>query len=408
MRTHQTRPPHRSTSTCGVPDGTTMQLHPAPTSRAGTARPTRSRLAWADNLKLVLVVGVIVGHATMAWTGVGNWVFEEPHLREPLLTLLIVVSMVGAAFAMPLFFLLAGAFTPASLARKGPARFLADRTLRLGVPVVFYVVLLSPIIEYADPDAAGWDRGFLAFTWHIWWPPAWGPTWFLVVLLAFSALYVAIRTLAPRHAPGTSSLHVWHLLVLGVALTLACYLVRIWVPIGEEPMPLRFALAQSPGWVLGFVLGVLGGERGWFDPLDPVFARRIRHASWAALAVFPVVFGSLLATGVDLDLLAGGGTPLSLLTAATEATLIVTVPFWVLDVFQRRLDHQGQFARTAGRAAFAAFVLHQLVLVGLVLATHSLLWPPEVEYLLVSTLGVAGAFGLALLLLRVPGVARIV
>jgi glucans biosynthesis protein C len=173
-------------------------------------------------------------------------------------------------------------------------------------------------------------------------------------------------------------------------------------------MPLRFALAQSPGWVLGFVLGVLGGERGWFDPLDPVFARRIRQASWAALAVFPVVFGSLLATGVDLDLLAGGGTPLSLLTAATEATLIVTVPFWVLDVFQRRLDHQDQFARTAGRAAFAAFVLHQLVLVGLVLTTHSLLWPPEVEYLLVSALGVAGAFGLALLLLRVPGVARIV
>jgi glucans biosynthesis protein C len=385
-----------------------MQLHPVPPPRAETPGRTGTRLAWADNLKVVLVIGVIVGHATMAWTGVGNWVFEEPHLREPLLSLLVVVSMVGAAFAMPLFFLLAGAFTPRSLERKGPARFLADRTIRLGVPVVFYVILLSPVIEYADPEAAAWDRGFLAFTWHIWWPPAWGPTWFLVVLAAFSALYVAIRTLVPQRPHSPSSLHVWHLLALGVGLAVACFLVRIWVPIGEEPMPLRFALAQSPGWVLGFALGVLGGERGWFDPLDPVFARRIRHAAWGALTVFPVVFGALLATGVDLDLLAGGGTPLSLLTAATEATLIVTVPFWVLDLFRRRLDHQGRLARTAGRAAYSAFVLHQLVLVGLVLATHSVPWAPEVEYLLVSALGVAGAFGLALLLLQAPGVARIV
>jgi glucans biosynthesis protein C len=383
-----------------------MQLQPAPTSRA--TRRTTPRLAWADNLKVVLVIGVIVGHATMAWTGVGNWVFEEPRLREPLVSLLVVVSMMGAAFAMPLFFLLAGAFTPPSLERKGPARFLTDRIVRLGVPVVFYVVLLSPVIEYADPEAAGWDRGFVAFTWHIWWPPAWGPTWFLVVLLVFSVLYVAIRTLVPRRAHGPSPLRVRHLLALGVGLAVACFLIRIWVPIGEEPMPLRFALAQSPGWVLGFVLGALGGERGWFDPLDPVFARRTRHAAWGALAVFPVVFGALLATGVDLDLLAGGGTPLSLLTAATEATLIVTVPFWILDLFRRRLDHQGRLGRAAGRAAFAAFVLHQLVLVGLVLATHALPWAPEIEYLLVSTLGVAGSFGLALLLLRIPGVARVV
>jgi glucans biosynthesis protein C len=383
-----------------------MQLQPAPTSRA--TRRTTPRLAWADNLKVVLVIGVIVGHATMAWTGVGNWVFEEPRLREPLVSLLVVVSMMGAAFAMPLFFLLAGAFTPPSLERKGPARFLTDRIVRLGVPVVLYVVLLSPVIEYADPEAAGWDRGFVAFTWHIWWPPAWGPTWFLVVLLVFSVLYVAIRTLVPRRAHGPSPLRVRHLLALGVGLAVACFLIRIWVPIGEEPMPLRFALAQSPGWVLGFVLGALGGERGWFDPLDPVFARRTRHAAWGALAVFPVVFGALLATGVDLDLLAGGGTPLSLLTAATEATLIVTVPFWILDLFRRRLDHQGRLGRAAGRAAFAAFVLHQLVLVGLVLATHALPWAPEIEYLLVSTLGVAGSFGLALLLLRIPGVARVV
>jgi glucans biosynthesis protein C len=386
-----------------------MQLHAAPPVRSETARRhARTRIAWPDNLKVVLVTGVIVGHATMAWTGVGNWVFEEPHLREPLLSLMVVLSVIGASFAMPLFFLLAGAFTPSSLERKGAARFLTDRVVRLGVPVAFYVVLLSPIIEYADPEAAGWDRGFLAFTWHIWWPPAWGPTWFLVVLLAFSALYAGARTLVPRRVASPVALRLWHLLALGVVLAIVSYLVRIEVPLGEEPMPLRFALAQAPGWIVGFVLGVLGGERGWFDPIEPVLARRVRHAAWVALVSFVVVFGAILATGADLDDLAGGGTWLSLLAAVAEAALVVTVPLWVLDLFRRRLDHQGRLARAAGRAAFAAFVLHQLVLVGLVLATRSVPWAPEVEYLLVSVLGVAGSFGLAWFLIRrVPGMGRI-
>ncbi len=37
-----------------------------------------SRYAFADNLKLLLVIGVIVGHATMAWTENEVWVLEEP------------------------------------------------------------------------------------------------------------------------------------------------------------------------------------------------------------------------------------------------------------------------------------------------------------------------------------------
>lgn len=56
---------------------------------------------------------------------------------------------------------------------------------------------MSPVIEYVDPENAGWTEGFWAFTRHIWWPPAPGPTWFLGVLLAFSAVYAVVRTIWP-------------------------------------------------------------------------------------------------------------------------------------------------------------------------------------------------------------------
>jgi len=86
-----------------------------------------SRSAYADNLKVCLVVGVIVAHVTMAWTGLGTWVFDEPHVREPLLTIATLLAVIGSLFGMALFFLVAGVFTPRSLARKGLGRFLADR-----------------------------------------------------------------------------------------------------------------------------------------------------------------------------------------------------------------------------------------------------------------------------------------
>jgi hypothetical protein len=60
------------------------------------------------------------------------------------------------------------------------------------------------------------------------------------------------------------------------------------------------------------------------------------------------------------------------------------------------------------RAAFAAFVIHKVVLVGLVLASRQVPWPPEDEYVAVGVLGVFGSFAVGTLLLRLPGVSRVV
>jgi len=375
--------------------------------RQGSARPEmRSRYAYADNLKLVLVVGVIVAHATMAWTGVGTWVFDEPHIREPLLTLAILLEAIGALFGMALFFFIAGVFTPRSLARKGPGRFLADRLIRLGVPMVFFMLVLSPIVEYADPDSAGWNKGFAAFAIHIWWPPVPGPTWFLGVLLLFSAVYAVVRTVWPQRTNSPAPPHPWQLVTAASVIAAASYAVRFVVPLGEERWHL--ALGQAPAWVVGFALGALAAERGWLHPLEPLVARRVRVAAWTALAGCVVVIGVASAMGTDIDDFGGGGTWQSLVICVLEGALVVTMSLWLVDLFRRRFDHQSPLAREMGRAAFAAFVVHQVVLVGLVLASRQVPWSPEVEYAAVGLLGVIGSFAVGSLLVRLPGVSRVV
>jgi hypothetical protein len=356
---------------------------------------------YADNLKTLLVVGVIVGHVTMAWTGIGNWVFKEPQVGEPVMSFLSLFLIV-AMFGMAVFFFIAGMFTPRSLARKGPRKFLVDRTIRLGLPMILFILVMSPVIEYVDPDNAGWDQGFWAFTRFIWWPPAPGPTWFLGVLLLFSAVYAAVRTIRPV-SPARLPLRVRHLLMTIAVVAIASYVIRIFVPLGEELW--RLALGQAPGWVAGFTLGVLAAERGWL-PIKPEIVRAARRAAWVTYGTSALILG-FLATDQTAPDFAGGGAWQSLLVALFEGVLVVTMPFWLVDVFRRRFDHQGPLAREMSRSAFAAFLVHQLVLVGLVLVSRRTGWSPELNFFAVSLLGVAISFAFGSTLRRLPGMRRV-
>jgi fucose 4-O-acetylase-like acetyltransferase len=367
-----------------------------------------SRTVYADNLKVVLVSGVVVAHVTMAWTALqGAWVFSEPAVREPVLTVLRLATIVGALVGMPLFFLVAGVFTPRSLQRKGLHRYAVDRTLRLLVPSLLFVLVLTPPIEYLDPDAADWAGGFWAFFPHVWtlWPPAPGPTWFLGVLLAFSLLYGVARTLRPRPTSHPQPLRARQLVAVALAIALASYSLRIAVPMGHEVWHL--ALGQAPAWIAGFTLGVLGGERGWYRPIEARLARSVRRVGWAAMALC-VVFVAAVASTSELDVLFGGGSWQSLMLATLEGIIVVTVSLWLIDLFQRRFDHQGRIGAAMSRAAFAAFLVHQAVLVALVLASRHVASPPELKYLAVASLGVAMSFALGALLVRVPGLSRLV
>lgn len=271
--------------------------------------------------------------------------------------------------------------------------------------MIFFIIFLSPVIEYVDPDSAGWDRGFAAFALDIRWPPAPGPTWFLGVLLVFSIGYAVVRAMWPSRTSEAAPPRIWQLAAAAAIVAPVSYAVRFEVPLGVEVW--RLALGQSPAWLAGFTLGVLGGERGWFDPIDPSIARRMRQVAWIAVAGCVVFIGAAMATGADIDDFAGGGTWQSLVTATFEGVLVVGMPLWLMDLFRRRFDRQGELVRRASRAAYA-FVLHQLVLVGLVLATRWTPWPPETEYLTVAVLGVSGSFLLASLVMRIPGVSRFI
>lgn len=197
---------------------------------------------------------------------------------------------------MALMFFLSGLFVPSSLARKGSWKFLSDRLLRIGLPLVLAVIFLAPLAYYPAYRTTASDPGLYAY-WQHWlalpfWPS--GPQWFLGQLLAFNVFAGAMYRFVPgwdrplvRLAAFTGGNPVRFLVVL-VAISALAYvpLALAWSPFEWMNIgPVSFQLSRPLHYLVYFLAGVAVGtyglDRGLLD-CDGLLARR--WPAWLAAA----------------------------------------------------------------------------------------------------------------------------
>ncbi|HEX4757791.1 MAG TPA: acyltransferase family protein [Terracidiphilus sp.] len=145
-------------------------------------------------MRTVMTALVILHHTAITYGAVGGWFWNELKPSDaPSSLLLTLLCATNQASFMGFFFLLAGCFTPSSLERNGYARFIGDRFLRLGLPLLAFGFVLGPLIEAMVTFAEG--RGFWStFVW-LWNHKVFGndPLWFVQALLMFSLAYCLWR-----------------------------------------------------------------------------------------------------------------------------------------------------------------------------------------------------------------------
>jgi len=79
----------------------------------------------------------------------GSWYIHEGIVDLPVGFVYVFFLAANQAFFMGLLFLLAGYFTPSAYDRKGAGLFLADRALRLTIPIPVFIFLITPLMKYA-------------------------------------------------------------------------------------------------------------------------------------------------------------------------------------------------------------------------------------------------------------------
>ena len=229
------------------------------------------RIHYIDNLRWMTVSLLILFHAAIAYNtwGEANYIFFEE--VRPFAS---IVTFIDPWF-MPMMFLLAGVSSRFSLQKRGYVSFMRERLLRLGIPLIFGLLVMNPVLSFiADithngytggyfehytvyfsrfTDLTGYDGGFTL-----------GHFWFVLVLLVISFLSCPIIRLIPKSRKST--------IITGIALSVMSVAL----------FDVRFLGKPLLMFLCVYLLG-------YFVFSDRKFIKQLSRYKWTLTAVFLIV-----------------------------------------------------------------------------------------------------------------------
>jgi fucose 4-O-acetylase-like acetyltransferase len=368
---------------------------------------------YIDRLRSVMTVLVILHHTAITYGAPGGWFWTElKPSGTPASLLLTLFVTTNQAYFMGFFFLLAGYFTPASLERKGYARFIGDRFLRLGLPLLAFGLLLGPltaaIVNYAQGD--GFRDVFVA----LWRRREFinGPLWFAQALLIFSLGYCVWRALAgfalSRSERTTTAVPagIWWL-VSAFAVGAAGLAIRQFVPVGKNVFGLQ--LAYFAGYIFLFAIGIAAWRYDWLRQLSWKNARAGVIAAAIAWPLMPAAIALALAlNGPGKSNFAGGFTWPAIVYALWDPFVAWgLIAAWLL-VFRAYMNQPSGFSDWLNRRAYAVYIIHPPMLVGIALLLHGWAAPALIKFGVVGLLACTATWLISDPLVRLPGLRRVV
>jgi peptidoglycan/LPS O-acetylase OafA/YrhL len=327
-----------------------------------------------DTLRIVIVLGLVFFHAALVFDAGDDFYVKNAETTG----VTTVLAGFGVVWAMPLLFLVAGFGARHSLRKRGPGRFAVERLLRLGVPLVFATLTIVPLPQWlrlrAEPgyDESYWE--FLPRFFDVRFAPAdfpfvlrgevfeTGHLWFVVLLLAFSLMLVAVVVRLPQHvrrraveACATAAGRAGVVLLPAIPLAVVGALLGL-----EEGLAAWSRWAYLLFFLYGFVIAT-----------DERFGAAVRRHARVAAVLAVVAFGAsapgFITAGTDLFT---AMTPL-----AVVSRMLFSVSGWcclvaLLGLLDRpRSGPSGAPRETSAVAAYLAaaalpfYVLHQPIVV---------------------------------------------
>ena len=343
---------------------------------------------------------VISMHAAVTYSNVGGWYYKEQvQPGKPELFLFVTYQAFLQSFFMGLLFFVAGYFVPGAYDRKGPIRFLRDRAFRLGLPTLLYILILGPVTEYVANG--NWEGGpALGGT---------GPMWFCAALLIFCVVYAGFRLLSGgRKFEGLRAFPA-RFVVFGVIglIAVSSFFVRVPWPNGTSFYNMQFCYFSQ--YIVFFIAGTYAYRYSWLTTMSAAAGKW-----WGKLGIrgglllwFAVLFLGGAFSG-HADSYRGGWTGQSAGLCLFEALAGVGLSLGCIAIFRERWNRQGRWARFFSDNAFAVYVFHPPILVGITLLMAGIHWPPFVKFVLVTGVSVVVCYGLASFVFRrIPGLKKI-
>jgi len=369
-----------------------------------------SRLGYLDNLRVFLTILVVVFHTSIAYGASGSWILEDVDKSQINVTivLLTIFTAVCQSFFMGLFFFISSYFIPKSYDRKGTIRFIRDRLVRLGIPLLIYYFLIGPMtVWFAHFRSTQTVAEFYnVYVWSFR-ETFFGPAWFLEASIYFALLYVLFRFIFKRKPaikkpitfPSGKTL-------FGVAIGtgLIAFLVRLVYPTGEGPLELQ--LGYFPSYILLFIAGMIAQRNNWLEHIPQKLKNKWK---WSAICLIPgLPLGLVLTGALDGNMNFSGGLNVqAFLYAMWEPFVCIGIILSLLTWFQLRFNTINNFTKWLSNNAYTVYLIHPPIIVGWTIAFHGIALPAAIKWIIVSTLSVVICFIVASLIRLLPYAKRV-
>jgi len=359
------------------------------------------RLAWIDNLRVMVIITVVFLHSAVTYSGMGGWYYTENEKVDMVSTLFFAFFLTFTqAYFMSLLFMVSGYFSHLSLEKKDTMKFISGRLKRLGIPLLIYVFLIHPLavkLAYPDLDILEWYldgiKDFRFFSWT-------GPIWFVEALLIFTILYVFLRKAMLHSGLKISfSLTYINVALLILSITILAFILRLVYPIGTNFYNLQFGFFSA--YIIMFAFGIIAYSAGIFDKITFRDGKRwlfislgIGIPAWLMIIFFSgAMEGNMLIEG-------GMNWP-AFFYALWESFFCVTFIFALVGLFKYRLDISGRFQKFLSDNAFGVFVFHAPVLIGTSMILKNVEMQPIIKFFMVAIIAVSVSFSVSWIIRRV-------
>jgi fucose 4-O-acetylase-like acetyltransferase len=370
----------------------------------------KERTYYIDNIRVLLTILIVLHHLAITYGAPGGWYYQEGLPGFPSLLLYAMFTSINQAFIMGFFFLLSGYFTPGSYDRKGAGPFLEARLLRLGIPLLFYILAIDPLITYARAVVIRGFTGSIIQYFGDYFGGfhglGTGPLWFVEALLIFNCFYVLWRLISKGatrdfKVPGNTTF-----VLVAILLGVVTFAVRIWLPMGWTFAPLGLQFPYFPQYIGMFVIGMIAYRGNWLEHLTVKMGRLWLWIAIILALLLPVLF-FVAAPGGDDTYIRGGFHWQSFAFSLWEQLLCVALVVALTVLFREKRNRQGKLGRSMAASAYTAYIFHAPIIVLLAFGLRSIEIELILKFVLVAPLAIFLCFSISTLIRKLPFTRRI-
>ena len=371
----------------------------------------KERNTYIDNIRVYLTILVILHHTAITYGAPGGWYYTEENTSYVTGILFTLFVATNQAFFMGFFFFLSSYFIPSSYSRKGSKQFMLDRLKRLGIPLIFYSLVLAPVTIYLMLKFS--QGATYSFTEYYMSRSNWidfGVLWFAAALLLFTTCYWLYRKLSPNSNSTPLAFPANRTIFLfALALGIISFFVRIPFPVGWTLKPLGFQLGHFIQYIAMFTIGIIAYQNNWLASITYQKGIQWLRVAWILLFVgFPFMFVVKEVTHSPLSDFEGGLNWTSLISCVWEQLMGVSLVMTFLGIGRAKWNQEKPLLNTMARSAYAVYIIHPLVLVSVSLMMMNVTLAPGLKFLITGTISVVISFLVGKVLVKMPLVRDVV